>query len=222
MRKRDPKHIVEAGYDAIADRFAAWQATIEGSGEDRFLSLLAQALPRSPNVLELGCGARVRAAELTVAGGRLTGVDISGEQIRRARERVPGATFVHADVTEATFAPATFDAIVALFVLAHLPRTDIHALLPRAGDWLRPGGWFLTTMGARGWGEHIEEDWLGVPMFFSSLDAEESRRLVESAGLEIAQDEVIAQREAGHGTVEFLWILARRPIVPGESHDPDA
>jgi hypothetical protein len=99
---------------------------------------------------------------------------------------------------------------VALFVLAHIPRTDLPELLSRVVTWLRPKGWFLATMGSRGTGERVEADWLGVPMYFSGLGAGESRRLVRSVGLEIVEDEVVVQHEPDHGEVEFLWILARK------------
>ena len=102
---------------------------------------------------------------------------------------------------------------MALFVLAHVPRSEIGTLLTRVAAWLRPGGWFLATMGARGRGEEVDEDWLGVPMFFSSLAADESRGLVRRAGLEIVQDEVVEQDEPGYGAIPFLWVLARRRVV---------
>ena len=159
---------------------------------------------------ELGCGAAVQSTRMLASRGRLVGVDISEEQIRRARQQIPEATFIRADATEMDSAPESFDAIVAFFVFAHIPRAELPDLIRRVALWLRPNGWFLATMGSRGGGENIEADWLGVPMFFSSLAAAESRELVRVAGLEIVNDEVIVQSEPDHGEIEFLWVLARR------------
>ena len=212
----DPKRVVADGYDAIADRFAEWQRTVRGSARERYLDELLRRLPPQPDILELGCGAGVRSTRTLAERGRLVGVDISEAQLRRARERVPRATLMRADMTRVRFEPESFDAVVSLFALAHVPRAELPALVERIACWLRPGGWFLATMGARGRGEAVEPDWLGVPMFFSSLRADESKRLVRSAGLAIELDEIVTQTEPGHGDVAFLWLLARRP-ASGES-----
>jgi SAM-dependent methyltransferase len=206
----DPKRIVAEGYDAIADRFAAWQEGVRGDARMRYLEELLSRLPPQPDILELGCGAAVESTRLLASSGRLVGVDISNEQIRRARDRISEATFIHADATEIDFAPESFDAAVAFFVLTHIPRAELPDLMERLATWLRPNGWFLATMGSRGGGESIETDWLGVPMFFSSLSADESRELVRAVGLEIVEDEVIVQQEPEHGDVEFLWMLAQQ------------
>ncbi|MCX5096466.1 class I SAM-dependent methyltransferase [Streptomyces sp. NBC_00365] len=56
-------------------------------------------------VLDLGCGSGVPVARaLATAGHRVTGVDISEVQIRRAREFVPQAEFIRADATDLDFA----------------------------------------------------------------------------------------------------------------------
>jgi hypothetical protein len=50
---------------------------------------------------------------------------------------------------------------------------------------------------------------LGVPMFFSSFDADENRRLLRAAGFELRRDDVVTMREPG-GAATFLWVLATR------------
>jgi SAM-dependent methyltransferase len=210
VSETDPKLLVAAGYDTIADRFAAWQEGVRGDARMRYLDELLRLLPPQPDILELGCGAAVQSTRILASRGRLVGVDISEEQIRRARERIPEETFIRADATEMDFGPESFDAIVAFFVFAHIPRAELPDLIRRVAVWLRPNGWLLATMGSRGGGESIEADWLGVPMFFSSLSADGSRELVRAVGLEIINDEVIVQSEPDHGEVEFLWVLARR------------
>jgi ubiquinone/menaquinone biosynthesis C-methylase UbiE len=206
----DPKQIVADGYDAIADRFAAWQQTIRGDARMRYLDELLRRLPTRPEILELGCGAGGDSTKILASRGRLVGVDISEEQVERAWKRVPEATFIKADVTSLDLPSGSFDAVVAFFVLAHIPLADLPGLLTRIANWLRPEGWFLATMGSRGRGESVEPSWLGVPMFFSSVTRDESQRLVRDAGLEIVADEVVVQHEPGHGDVEFLWVLARK------------
>lgn len=61
------------------------------------------------------------ARDLAAAGHRVVGVDFSTTQIERARQLVPGARFQLADITEITFAAASFDAVVSLYTLIDLP-----------------------------------------------------------------------------------------------------
>jgi|SRR5215218_7092180 SAM-dependent methyltransferase len=204
----DPKRIVEAGYDAMADRFAAWQAEIPDSPHHAWVDDLIRRLKARPEVLELGCGAAIEPTQLLAEKGRLVGVDISREQLRRARARCPRATFHHADMTEVEFPQETFDAAVCAYAFNHVPRGDLARLVPRIAGWLRPDGYLLASFGVSG-GEGIEEDWLGVPMFFASFTADENRRLVTEAGLEIVRDQVVPITEP-EGEARFQWILARK------------
>ena len=205
----DPKLIVAAGYDAMADRYAGWIASIEDDPRDAWLDRLDARLPRGATVLELGCGGGGPSTRRLAARYRLTGVDISAEQIARARAAVPEATFLHSDFTALDLAPSSFDAVVALYVLNHVPRDEQTPLLRAVAGWLRPGGSFLTTFGIGGSEDAIEDDWLGVPMFFASFDPVTNRRMVEAAGFEILAEETPKMLEPGYGPARFQWILAR-------------
>ena len=204
------KQLVAAGYDAMADDFADWQRGVRGSERLERLEDLLRRLPLQPDVLELGSGAGVRSTRVLAERGRLTGVDISEEQVRRARERIPEARFVHGDVMDVEFAESTFDAVVAFYVLNHLPRDEFAPLLERVRSWLRAGGWFLAsfpTTDNPGW----RGEWLGVEMFFSGHDVPTTLRLVGDAGLEVVEESVETMIEPDYGEGRWLWVLARKP-----------
>jgi SAM-dependent methyltransferase len=207
----DPKQVVAQGYDAIADRYAAWAKEFETPATawlERFLDLLP---PRS-DVLDLGCGRGTPFTRRLAALHRVTGVDLSGRQIALARAEVPEGTFICADVSTVDLPEAAFDGIVSLFMLGHVPRAEHAAVLRRMAGWLRPGGVALLTMGTSG-GEEVDPDWLGAPMYFSSWPVERNRSLLQEAALEVLSERVIAHHEPGHGDVSFMWILARKPAA---------
>jgi SAM-dependent methyltransferase len=212
----DPKLTVERGYDAIAHRFGAWRAAIQGSPDGEWLSDVLGRLPERAAVLELGCGQGESAARILEAGHRYTGVDISSEQLRRARERAPDGEFRRADLTQLTFEAESLDAVVSLYVFGHVPRAELPGLLRRIAAALRPGGYLLATFGRSG-DEGFQDDWLGVPMFFASYTDGETLTLVRDAGLIIERDEAVRILEP-EGEASFLWIRARRP--PGRSEGP--
>lgn len=205
---RNPKEIVARGYDAIALRYAEWAGAVV-SPTLEWLRELDSQLPDGANVLELGCGRGVPGTRELARRHRVTGVDISAVQIELARHHVPEASFVHADAIELDIAPGSLDAIVALYFFGHVPVEEQRDLVGRIACWLTDGGLLLATFGAGDEGEEVDEDWLGAPMFFASLDGDSYAPLLRECGLEPLRDEVIVQHEPGHGEVAFHWVLAR-------------
>jgi cyclopropane fatty-acyl-phospholipid synthase-like methyltransferase len=205
----DPKEIVRAGYDTIAGRYAEWSSTFE-TPEAKWIEELLSHVEDDSDVLDLGCGGGRAAARAVAARHRYTGVDLSTVQIERARERIPHGRFLVADVTLLALKPASFDAVMSLFMFGHIPRAEQAPLLARIRDWLRPRGWLLVTMGTGESDDEVEDDWLGAPMFFASFDPETNRNLLADAGFELVHERVIPHDEPGHGPVSFMWVLARR------------
>jgi SAM-dependent methyltransferase len=210
----DPKSLVAAGYDAIAERYLAWSGLRPSPVRKRYLALADALIPSGADVLELGCGAGLPMTATLARGRRLTGVDISAVQIDLARTNVPSATFIQADLTALGLEPATFDAVVAFYALTHVPRSQHAGLFRRIATWLRPGGLFIASLGVEDTPDEIEADWLGVDMFFSHFSARVNRRLVAEAGLVVEQAEVATEPEDRHDA-RFLWVVARAPDVPG-------
>ena len=206
----DPVAIVAAGYDRIADRYLAWSPLRPSAARLRALDLADDRIPPGAEVLELGCGAGIPMTARLAAGRRLIGVDVSAEQIRRARRNVPGATFIHADMTTIERPAASLDAVVAFYSMTHVPRQRLAGLFERIASWLRLGGVFVASLGVEDDPGGIEDDWLGVPMYFSQFSARVNRRLIEEAGLVIERADVVNEPEDRHDA-RFLWVLARAP-----------
>src|SRR5687767_10881126 len=61
------------------------------------------------DVLELGCGAAQWSNALAGDGARVVGLDISGEQLRHARETAPALALVQGSAEELPFADEAFD-----------------------------------------------------------------------------------------------------------------
>jgi len=197
--------IVGAGYDAMADAWDEWSSQVTNDPRHAWLEKLVTRLPEHGRVVELGCGNGTVETRALAARFELTGVDLSEEQLRRARERVPNATFVQADLTEVAFADTSLDAVCAFYVLNHVPRDLLPGLFARVRGWLKPGGLFLASLGASDV-ENWHGEWLGVPMYFSGHVPERNRELL--AAFELVEDEVVTITEP-EGDVSFHWILAR-------------
>lgn len=198
------------GYDAIAERYAEWASSFE-SPALHWVEKLEERLPERSRVLELGCGGGGPATRALAARHDVVGVDISERQLERARRLVPEARFLRADATEIAFDRESFDAVVSLFMLGHVPRAKQQLLLERIFGWLAPGGLLLATLGTANAADEVEADWLGAPMFFASYDEEWNRRALGAAGFVLEEARVVPVEEPGHGVVRFMWVLARKP-----------
>jgi SAM-dependent methyltransferase len=190
--------LVRKGYDALSYLYRG-----DDAGPGRYapwLASLQDRLPARAAVLDLGCGCGVPVAQtLAAAGHQVTGVDISEVQIGRARRLVPGATFIRADATAVAFPSASFDAIVCLYALIHMPLAAQPALIRRAASWLAPAGWLLATVGQEAWTGR-EDGWLGgtAPMWWSHADAATYARWLEQAGLEVIEQRFVPEDDGGH------------------------
>ncbi|HXR12498.1 MAG TPA: class I SAM-dependent methyltransferase [Gaiellaceae bacterium] len=198
--------IVRDGYERIADVFAEWRDRIEGDPRRDWRNDFAARLPDGARVLELGCGSGDDARELAQRF-RVTGVDISSEQLRRASANVPDGEFIQADFTALDLPAAAFDAVASFYVFNHVPRDLLAPLLADIHRWLVRGGLLLAAFGVSdtdGW----TGEWLGATMFFSSFPPETTTRLVRDAGFELLRDELVTFREP-EGEATFQWVLAR-------------
>jgi cyclopropane fatty-acyl-phospholipid synthase-like methyltransferase len=200
--------LVGAGYDAMIDTWEAWKARIEGDPRDEWCDALLPRLAPGARVVELGCGGGTAETKRLAERFRLTGVDLSGEQLRRARQRVPDANFLETDFTAVEFEPGSVDAVAAFYSFNHVPRELLAPLFARIHDWLVPGGLLLAALGTSDT-EEWTGDFLGAPTFFSSFPPETNSRLLADAGLTLLRDELVTIREP-EGPATFQWVLARR------------
>ncbi|MBU7600850.1 methyltransferase domain-containing protein [Streptomyces sp. P38-E01] len=126
-------------------------ATIE-EAMDRLTDVFIERLKVDENshVLDLGCGVGgpgLRLVERT--GARLTGISISQEQIKAANRLAAEAgaseraVFQHADAMKLDFPDDSFDAVMALESLCHMP--DREQVLREVRRVLRPGGRLVLT-----------------------------------------------------------------------------
>lgn len=204
-----PKQMVAQSYDQIAEAHLAWSQQVRMAERAHYTKLLLDQIPKGADVLDLGCATGALTTPQLAQRFRLTGVDISRRQIEMAQQQMPLTTFICADMTQLHFLPQSYDAVVAFYSLIHLPRHEQPPLLEKIAAWLRPNGLFVATFLAASTEGGYEDDWLGVPMFWSGYDSATNVRLVEEAGLEI----VSAREETAHEfgePVTFLWIVARK------------
>ncbi|KAI1467550.1 S-adenosyl-L-methionine-dependent methyltransferase [Daldinia caldariorum] len=184
-----------------------------------------------PHFLELGCGAGLPITQKLLLSSpypeaRVTANDISGTQIELARSNLllgvtegggdadadagtsERLTLVEGDMTELVFPAASFDAVLALYSLIHLPRAEQTDMLGKIARWLKPGGYLVANFAERGEEAIVKEKWLGENdwMFWSGWGKDETLKIIAESGLEA----VVSDVRTDVVDASFLWVIARR------------
>lgn len=113
----------------------------------------------------------------------MRGIDTFTVQIALvlARENLPAATLVHADVISVSFPPNSFDVVVAVYSLLHLKKEEQELILSRIVTWLKPGGWLACNFPAMTFTDSTHggavNEWLGAKMCWHLLGTDGKRGL---------------------------------------------
>jgi 2-polyprenyl-6-hydroxyphenyl methylase/3-demethylubiquinone-9 3-methyltransferase len=104
---------------------------------------ILERMPSGARVLDVGCGAGFLSNSLAQAGHSVTGLDLSKESLRVAREHdaTGSVDYIAGDAYHLPFADASFDAVSAMDFLEHIERpADFIREVSRV---LKPGGRFF-------------------------------------------------------------------------------
>ena len=202
------RDLVRRGYDEISEAYRGDdEPQHRPGGSSRYVEWVARleaTVPPRGRILDLGCGNGVPVCRQPASAGYVvTGVDFSAVQIERARRLVPSATFLVADMTAVSFAPESFEAVLALYSLIHVPLAEQPVLLARVREWLMPGGRGLLITGHQAW-TGTEHGWLGGgQMWWSQADAATYRYWLTAAGSRIEAEEFVPEGDGGHALFTF-------------------
>jgi SAM-dependent methyltransferase len=184
---------------------AAWaglrgDTLVEGSWLDRFCN----PLPSGAEVLDIGCGSGLPIArELIRRGFDVTGLDGSATMLALFRRNLPGAPSLLADMRELAL-HRRFSGLLAWDSFFHLSPDDQRAMFRRFQAHAEPGAALMFTSG------NAEGDAVGElggdPLYHGSLDPDEYRTLLNTAGFEVVAH-VAEDPTCGHRTV---WLARQR------------
>jgi SAM-dependent methyltransferase len=207
MAERDGE-IIARGYDQVADEYEALESADAPWPRLQRVRAFAADLPQGSRILDIGCGNGVPATQELAVKHDVTGVDISEEQIARARSNVPAATFLCGDARDVDPPVGMFDVIIALYLIDNIAREDYPAFFRRLTRLLRPSGRVLLSAepGDDPWQYYT---WLGVPMLINTVPTAELVQLLQDVGLSVVSTEFESQLEGGR-LIEYAWIVGEK------------
>ncbi|KAF8962025.1 S-adenosyl-L-methionine-dependent methyltransferase [Flammula alnicola] len=217
--------IVEDGYNSMSSVYQSLSLR-PTSTRVRYIQELVNDLSPGARVLELGCGNGIPTKPFIERGCTVIGADISSAQIELARQNIPEATLIHADMMSLSFPPGSFDAVVAMYSIIHLKPEEQGVIIGRIANWLKPGGYLVCNLPADVEPIGYVGNWLGVKMFWGGLGVDGNRGLMKQYGkrLRVVKDEVVLDKlddisaeSMGAQDETFHWIRAVKE-VEGEGY----
>lgn len=193
--------MVESGYDKIAESYYNHRDLNKFNNElEKFVSLL----PNNAHILDAGCGAGIPTAKFLVQHGiRVTGIDLSETMLNLARDNVPKASFIKMDMNNLQFDENTFDGIVSVYSLFHIPKKHHFSIFQKFFKILKPGGILLINTGIS------ESDgislFFGVPMLWSNFDPKTTLELIKKGGFSIIFEGILQR-----GREYQYWIFGKK------------
>lgn len=222
-------------YSSFFDRTYTdvWGAAGAFAGTDEELAGLRSVLPAGAGlrILDVPCGFGRHAGPLHADGHRVTGLDISADQLALAEERNPGPTYQRGDMRTPPSGP--FDVVLNLYSAIGYFDDDAEDLTALSAwcDVLVPGGLLVMTgnhrdrvarihqpgqrfpMGDTGASEEPSIDWVtGVNHSTLHMPDGTTRRF--DVRLYTPTELVAMARAAGFADVEVMGDWDQRPISP--------
>ena len=196
----EEEEIVRKGYDEIAREYQAKRHTFDNV---EVLTEFFSYLPKHARILDVGCGAGVPGADLALqAGFEVVGVDFSSSMLRLAMKNAPQADFIKEDMTRLGFQDNSFDGLIALYSIIHVPREMHASLYQQFHEVMKLDGMMLMCIGSDEW--EGTDAYFGTQMFWSEPNLKDTLQMVKNSGFQI-----LSKRRLVIGGERHYWITAR-------------
>ncbi len=193
--------VVEESYDRMGEKY---HSVRNNEKFNRELEKFSELLPSAGRVLDAGCGVgRPVSQFLAKKGFDVTGVDISSRMVELARENVPEATFIQKNIATLDFPANSFDGIICVYTLWHIPRELHSSIIENFHRLLRENGILVINTGV--YESEGMSKFFGERMLWSTNDPKKTLEFTTTAGFDI-----IFEGPLVLGGEQQYWIFARK------------
>jgi ubiquinone/menaquinone biosynthesis C-methylase UbiE len=192
---------IEESYDKMGETYHNFRDNEKFKSElDKFTKLL----PNSGHVLDAGCGVGIPVSQFLVKKGfKVTGIDISKKMVELAKQNVPEAIFYQKNILTLDFPDNSFDGIICVFTLWHIPRADHSFIIANFHRMLKDGGILVINTGI--YESEGMSEFFGEPMLWSSNSPKKTLAFVKEKGFSIISEGVLKRG----GEIQY-WIFAKK------------
>lgn len=192
---------IEESYDKMGETYHNFRDNEKFNSE---LEKFAKLLPSFGYVLDAGCGVGIPVSRfLTKKGFKVTGIDISSKMIALTKQNIPKATFYQKNIFTLDFPDNSFDGIICVYTLWHIPRADHSFIIENFHRMLKDNGILVINTGI--FESDGMSDFFGEPMLWSSNNPNKTLEFVKEAGFSIIFEGALKRG----GEIQY-WIFAKK------------
>lgn len=221
MRAEWDQRARENAYHYVASSNDMWseedfdrsgRESVEHTVVDDFQRIAGSRDPKTMTMLEIGCGVGRMTKRLSDIFGEVHAVDVSGEMIAKAKERLTGRDNVHLYLTDgvdlAAIGNVELDFALSYIVFQHIPDVEvIRGYIRQVAERLRPGALFKFQVQGSPNVELADRDtWTGA-----RLPALDAVRLARECQLRIEAFEGVGEH--------YFWLWMRKDTTRGTEMD---
>lgn len=198
----DVTQLIKLGWDNYAKSTKAERSV---ASEYTILKLFSDLLPKYSTILDVGCGSgKPITTFFSNEGHNIHGIDISPNQINKAKLQLPKSNIKVADMLNFDYPDNYYHGVVCLHSLVHVERIYHAKILRRIYQTLKPGGLFLISVNTNS-REGVSFLTPDIQMFYSHFDQFESIKHIISAKLSIIHKENILLSDNN-----YIYIIAKK------------
>lgn len=138
------KELERSGWQAKAEAYDKFAGKVTAQAVEVLLD--AAAITGAKHVLDVACGPGYGAGGAAARGATAVGVDFAPSMVAVASKKFPDAEFREGDGESLPFDDGSFDAVICLFGLLHMPEPE--KAITEAYRVLLPGGRYAFTVWA--------------------------------------------------------------------------
>lgn len=212
MSAPDYLRATRESYDRLAEGYdAQFYAELDHLVLERaLLGAFAEEVETGAPVLDVGCGPGRTTAYLAESGLSVTGLDLSSEMVRLARERHPDLTFVAGSMTHLPVADGSLGGLLAFYSLIHVATPAVPQVLAEWRRALRPGAPVAIAFQVGGEVRQVREhEGHDVALDFHRRHPEQVAQLLTRAGFSLWATTV--QPAVPPSRTPHAFLLARAP-----------
>lgn len=188
-------------YNKNAEKYSDSTLNADVSGlYDHFIP----KIQKTASILDLGCGSGRDSKYFLDAGYHVTAVDGSGELCRLASE------LIHQPVRMLLFKDLDyheeFDAVWACASLLHVPKTEIHDIMLKVSESIKPDGILYMSV------KHGNSERTDGERSFSDYSEADIPLLLNGTGLELVEHWISQDVRQGRNTEKWLNLIAHKQI----------
>ena len=180
---KDPVQTTIQWYSNSAEHYKMLRSDLKRDEENREYFL--EHVP-GKKILDIGCAHGRDVCEFFKRWMNITGIDLTPEFVKMAKESCPAANIQLMDMRKLTFKNETFDGIRACASFLHIPKEETKETLLWFHRILRK--WWLLFIGVMEWsGEWFDErsKYKNVERFFSYREKDELENVIKNNGFKI-------------------------------------